>query len=63
MVDLARPVTIVVNGEVKHAAVVPTDLSQLLERVRELDDRGRIYHASVPIDIATDTSVPVPSYP
>jgi acetyl esterase/lipase len=63
MVDLASPVTIVVNGEVKHAAVVPTDLSQLLERVRELDDRGRIYHASVPIDIATDTSVPVPSYP
>jgi Prolyl oligopeptidase family len=63
MVDLASPVAIVVNGEVKHAAVVFPDLTQLLERVRELDDRGRIYYASVPIDITTDTSVPVPSYP
>ncbi len=63
MVDMGRPVTIVVNGDVEHAAVPAPDLAQLLERVRELDDRGRIFYASIPIDVATDVTVPVPSYP
>jgi pimeloyl-ACP methyl ester carboxylesterase len=62
MVNMTTPVTIAVNGEVKYAAIPTENLSQLLERVREFDDRGRIYYASIPIDIASDKPVPTPSY-
>ena len=35
----------------------------LLEQVREVEDRGRIYHAAVELDIATDQPVPDPTFP
>lgn len=63
MVDMSAKVTIVVNGEMEFDDVPTVDLEQLLERVREFDDRGRIYRASVPLDISTDVAVPVPTYP
>jgi hypothetical protein len=62
MVNMVAPVTIVVNGTVAFNGVPTVDMAQLLERVREFDDRGRVYYASIPIDVTTDVAVPVPTY-
>lgn len=63
MVDMTRPVHIVVNGETKFDAVVPVDLGFMLDLVREHDDRGRIFYAHVDLAIDSDVTVPVPVYP
>jgi len=59
MVDLAEPVVIVVNGEVCFEGRVEPDLAQMLELVREFDDRGRIFWARVPVTVASDREVEV----
>lgn len=61
MVNLQEKVVIEVNGEVLHDAVVPHAMAQMLELVREFDDRGRVYHAYVDLAITTDKSVPTPA--
>ncbi len=63
LVDLSRPVTITVNGETLFDQQPTVDLAQLLERVRDLDDRGRIFHAAIDLEIATDEVVADPVAP
>ncbi len=63
LVDLTKKVTILVNGQTLYSAVPKVDLGQLLERVRDFDDRGRIFWAAVDLTIATDEEIPDPSYP
>lgn len=62
MVDFAKPVSVVANGEKVFEARFDPDPRFLLELVREYDDRGRIFHAAIDVVIATDGEVPVPSY-
>ena len=51
MVDFARPVRVIVNGqEVLHQPVTP-DLATMLRWVREFDDRGRAFHAALDVAI------------
>ena len=60
MVDMTKPVVIKINGVEAYNAVPPVDIGQMLERVREFDDRGRIFHAAIGLDVATDEIVPDP---
>lgn len=60
MVDFSKPVTIVVNGKQLFSKQVKPDLGQLLDRVREHDDRGRVFHAAVDLVIDTDEVVADP---
>ncbi len=61
MVNLQEKVVIEVNGEVLHDAQVPHAMTEMLELVREFDDRGRVFHAYVDLEIATDQQVPTPA--
>ncbi len=60
MVDFAKPVTIIVNGETLYQGVVEPDPQRMFELVREFDDRGRIFWARIPLDVKTDADVVVP---
>lgn len=60
MVDLSRPVEIVANGETVLRETVEPSLETMLDLVREFDDRGRIFHAAVDIEISSDAEVPEP---
>lgn len=60
MVDFAKEVTIVANGETVFAGRVAPDLGTMLRLVREYDDRGRVFHAAVDVAIAGDRAVPEP---
>jgi hypothetical protein len=60
MVDFARPVKIVANGKTVFRGKVRPSLRTMLELVREFDDRGRIFHAAVEVEIPTDLPVPEP---
>jgi predicted TIM-barrel fold metal-dependent hydrolase len=51
MVALSRPVTVRVNGAVLFRGSVRRDLATMLELVREFDDRGRIFHAAIDVEI------------
>jgi hypothetical protein len=63
MADLARPVEVTVNGKVVfHKAVAPS-LRTMLELVREFDDRGRVFHAAVDVEVPGDRPVPEPRNP
>lgn len=62
MVDFAKPVRVTVNGDTLHDALVTPDPRTMLELVREFDDRGRIFHARIDLDVATDGDVPVPTH-
>jgi pimeloyl-ACP methyl ester carboxylesterase len=62
MVDLSKSVTIRVNGEIAYSALPSVNIAQMLERVREFGDRGRIFYAAIPIEVTTDVVVPVPTY-
>ena len=63
MVDFARPVTITINGKQVFSGKVQPDLKTMLELVREFDDRGRIFHAVVEVDVPGSITPPEPSYP
>lgn len=62
MVDFSKPVKITVNGKVVFDRKVAPDLKRMLDLVREFDDRGRIFHAAVDVEVATDGEVPEPRY-
>ncbi len=64
MFDLAAPLKLVVNGEEQAPVALPQpDLGRLLESVRRFDDRGRVFHNWVDVDIADDAAtLPPPSY-
>ncbi|MBL9038216.1 MAG: alpha/beta hydrolase fold domain-containing protein [Archangium sp.] len=62
--DFSRPIRIEVNGDVKFDALPPPDdLVNLLETVREFDDRTRIARTFVDVSVTTDRAVAAPSYP
>lgn len=58
--DLSQSVAIVVNGEELFNAIVEPDWKQMFELVREFDDRGRVFHGFVDLEIPTDLAVPDP---
>ncbi len=62
MVNFDKPVRVVVNGEKLFDRNVTRDLKTMLELVREFDDRGRIFHAAIDLEIATDKPVAEPTY-
>ncbi len=59
-IDTTQPVTITVNGAELFHDVVKPDRKQMLELIREFDDRGRLFHGFVDLSVATDTPVPDP---
>jgi pimeloyl-ACP methyl ester carboxylesterase len=58
--DLTKPVSITVNGKEMFNDVVATDRKQMLELIREFDDRGRLFEGFVDLTITTDSAVPDP---
>ncbi|MBN1394950.1 MAG: hypothetical protein JW959_08000 [Pirellulales bacterium] len=54
MVDFSEPIVVEVNGEKVFDEKVEPDMKTMLELVREFDDRGRIFHAAIDVDISTD---------
>ncbi len=62
MVDFAKNVVVTVNGKKLHDRKVVPDLKTMLELVREFDDRGRLFHAAIELEIADDAEVPEPTY-
>ena len=59
-IDMTKPVSITVNGAEVFNDVVKPDRKQMLELIREFDDRGRLFHGFVDLTVATDTPVPDP---
>lgn len=51
MVDLAKPVRIVVNGTKVHDKKVDPDLATMLTLARDTGDRGRIFWAAVEVTV------------
>ena len=51
MLDLTRPITATVNGAVVFRGRVEPDLAMMLRLVREFDDRGRIFHAAIDLEV------------
>jgi hypothetical protein len=60
MVDLSKPIELLINGEKRKVTAKPS-LEALLSPARALDDRGRLFHARLDVKIATDRAVPEPS--
>lgn len=60
MVDFAAPVTIVANGKVAFEGIVKPDLASMLRLVREFSDRGRVFWATIEIEVEGDREVPEP---
>ncbi|NNE90898.1 MAG: hypothetical protein HKN23_04565 [Verrucomicrobiales bacterium] len=56
-VDLSKPLSISVNGKTEFSGIVKPDPAGMLNRVREYDDRGRIYHASVTLELDSDQEI------
>lgn len=59
-IDITAPVTITVNGAELFHDVVKADRKQMLELIREFDDRGRLFHGFVDLSVTTDAAVPDP---
>jgi hypothetical protein len=51
MADFARAVTVTVNGARLFEGPVRPDLATMLEHVREFDDRGRVFHAALDLEV------------
>ncbi len=60
LVDLAKPIVVTANGKQMFAGTVAPDLGLMLKLVRECQDRGRIFHAAIDVDIADDKAPPEP---
>jgi pimeloyl-ACP methyl ester carboxylesterase len=61
MVDFDKPIELFVNGDARIVRV-RQDLGAMLELVREFDDRGRIFHAALDVEVGSDLPVPVPRF-
>jgi hypothetical protein len=61
MVDFSQPITVASNGKVVFEKMVEPDPQFMFELVREFDDRGRVFHAAVELDIDTDRNVVIPA--
>jgi hypothetical protein len=56
MVDFSKQVEVTANGRTVFNERVAPKVKTMLELVREYDDRGRIFHAAIDIDIPTDAA-------
>jgi predicted esterase len=54
LVDLAKPVEVVVNGNTLHAAIVKPDLSWMIDQALRDQDRTLVYTARLRIDVPAD---------
>ena len=54
MVDVAKPITVVVNKKKVVEKKLTPSLVTMLELIREFDDPGRIFHAFLDVEINTD---------
>lgn len=63
MVDLAKPVTVLVNEAPAFEGEVRPRMETLLERVRRTGDRGAVYHAAIEVDVATSRAVTLEMLP
>jgi hypothetical protein len=61
MIDLDRPIEVVVNGASTRHEVRPDPVA-MLERARAFDDRGRIFHAHIDLDVPSSKEVPAPTF-
>lgn len=61
MLDLDRPIRVVVNG-VSSVHKVERDAVAMLELAREFDDRGRVFHAAIDLTIPSSEEVPPPTF-
>ncbi len=60
LVDFSQPVVVKVNGKVFFEKMVEPNPNLMLELAREFDDRGRIFHACIDLNIDTDQEVVIP---
>jgi hypothetical protein len=61
MVDFSKPIEVTANGRTAFNERVTPKVRTMLELVREFDDRGRIFHAAIDVDIPTDAAeIPEP---
>lgn len=60
MVDFARPIKVSINGKQILDKVIEPNLITMLDLVRRYDDRGRIFYASVELDVPGSQPVPEP---
>ncbi len=51
MVDFTRDITVTVNGARLFAGRVRPDPGSMLRLVREFDDRGRVFHATLDVEV------------
>lgn len=61
-IDFSKPVAIFINGDKVFEDMVKPDMHNVLNNARELDDRGRIFYASVEVTAKSSKDVPDPSY-
>jgi hypothetical protein len=59
---LSAPLVVTVNGR-RTTPTPKRDLAAMLELVKEFDDRGRVFHGYVDLDVRSDRPVPDPSKP
>jgi hypothetical protein len=59
--DLDKPIRVTINGEVQEH-MPTTSARMMLELVREFDDRGRVFYATIDLNIASSSEVPLPTY-
>ena len=51
MVDFSQDITVTVNGARQFTGTARPDLGRMLRLVREFDDRGRVFHAALDIEV------------
>ena len=59
--DLAQPITVVVNGDQLSSAAVTPTITTYLEQLRDFDDRGRLFWGAIDLDVTTDHDVADPT--
>ncbi|MFT6830069.1 MAG: pimeloyl-ACP methyl ester carboxylesterase [Planctomycetota bacterium] len=57
MVDLLKPISVTVNGEEAHSAVLTVNPTIMLDDARRYDDRGRVYWAKLTLRVESDAEV------
>ncbi len=62
MVDFAKAVSITINGKKAFEKKVAADAKTMIELAREFDDRGRIFHAMVEVDVTSSQPPPEPTF-
>ena len=61
MVDLARPVSVTVNGQELFNDKIGSDPALMFNLAREFDDRGRVFWAKIDLVVSNDREVEIPT--